>query len=156
MDCEKFAQVHAYHDGELGAGARAEVESHLAACAACAALLADLRGLTRMIADAPLAAMPDRLASRFHGAWYQAAAADRGALRTVSWLTGAAAALLVGAILMWPHARPTAPAARSNAWEIAAVTPPTSGEPHAGSEEDAKLVRVAQWIANDLSSEGGR
>src|SRR4051812_5700628 len=116
MDCEKFAQVHAYHDGESDAGARAEFESHLAACADCAALLADLRGLTRLIADAPLAEMPTQLSSKLHGAWYQAAA-DRGALRTVSWLTGAAAALLIGALLMWPHARQNVPPARSVAWE---------------------------------------
>ncbi len=153
MDCEKFAQVHAYHDGELDAPSRAALEKHVEACAACAELLAELRGLSRMIADAPPATMPERLASRFHGTWH-AAAVDRGALRTVSWLTGAAAALLVGAILMWPNTRPSVPAARSSAWEVAAVTPPTSGESHGGSDEDAKLVLVAQWIANDLSAEG--
>ena len=117
-------------------------------------LLDELRRLSRMIADAPFRAMPERAMSRFHGSWN--AARDRGALRTVSWLTAAAAAVLVAGIVMWPARREVAPVARSNAWEIAALTPPAPVHGGAASEDGSDLVQVAQWIANDLSDGGER
>ena len=42
MSCNEALRVHAYFDGELEAGAAAEVERHLETCADCAALLRDL------------------------------------------------------------------------------------------------------------------
>jgi anti-sigma factor RsiW len=153
MECDKSAQVHAYHDGELDLAAARAVEAHVAECPPCAGLLDELRRLTRMIADAPFRAMPDRAMSRFHGSWN--AAHERGALRTVSWLTAAAAAVLAIGIGMWPAHREAAPAARSNAWEIAALTPPAPAHAGAAGEDGSDLVQVAQWIANDLSDGGG-
>jgi len=154
MECEKSAQVHAYHDGELDAVAARAVEAHVAECPPCAGLLDELRRLSRMIGGAPFRAMPDRAISRFHGSWN--VARDRGALRTVSWLTAAAAAVLAIGIGMWPRHREVAPVARSNAWEIAALTPPAPVHGGAGSEDASDLVQVAQWIANDLSDGGER
>ena len=42
MSCSEALRVHAYFDGELDAGAAAEVERHLETCTDCAALLKDL------------------------------------------------------------------------------------------------------------------
>jgi anti-sigma factor RsiW len=155
MACDRSAQVHAFHDGELDAAAARAVEAHLAECPPCASLLDELRRLTRMIGGAPFSAMPERAVSRFYGSWD--AARDRGALRTVSWLTAAAAAVLAVGIGMWPRHREAAPVARSNAWEIAALTPPAPAHAGAAAGEDGSdLVSVAQWIANDLSGGGER
>jgi anti-sigma factor RsiW len=147
MDCGRFAQVHALHDGELSAADAAAVERHAAECAACGALLGELRGLSRMIAVADRAAMPERMVSRLHGQWH--AARDRGTVRVLSWLTGAAAALLVAGLAMWTPPRPGTVARGGGTWEIAAVTPPVVADAHAG--EGTELVQVAQWIADDLS-----
>ncbi len=42
MSCNEALRVHAYFDGELDAGAAADVERHLETCPDCAALLRDL------------------------------------------------------------------------------------------------------------------
>jgi anti-sigma factor RsiW len=42
MSCSEALRVHEYFDGELDAGAAAEVERHLETCVDCAALLKDL------------------------------------------------------------------------------------------------------------------
>ena len=50
---EWLVLVSAYHDGEVTAGERAQVESHLAACAECTELLADCRRFGRTLHDLP-------------------------------------------------------------------------------------------------------
>src|SRR3954463_16630550 len=99
MTCDHDAQVHAYHDGRLGPIERAALEAHLADCPACAQLLDDLRGVSRLIAAAPL---PDVAVSRdrYYVAWH--IARQQGVLRISTWLTGAAAAVLVGSLALWP------------------------------------------------------
>src|SRR5581483_12525288 len=92
-----------YVDGALGAPEQAEVEAHLASCAACRALADDLRALARAAADlrtleppatawrrvekavrAEIAAHPPKTASsRRFGAWPWLAAAAVLALATV-------------------------------------------------------------------------
>jgi anti-sigma factor RsiW len=148
MTCEKIAEVHAYHDGELDAERRLAMDAHLAVCAECRALLAELEGLSAMLAEAPLSEMPQRAASRFHGSWYEAR--DRGMVRVASWMTGVAAMLLVGALL----ARPSAPAAqpvKAAPWEQLAIAPTAAAEVHGESGATSELVQVAQWMADDLS-----
>src|SRR6266705_3207216 len=43
MLCNEAQRVQAYFDGELDAGASVVIEQHLAHCAGCAALMADLQ-----------------------------------------------------------------------------------------------------------------
>jgi anti-sigma factor RsiW len=157
MTCEKIAEVHAYHDGELDSGRRVALEAHLAVCAECRELLSELEGLSAFLARAPLPVMPERAVSRFHGSWYEAR--DRGMVRVASWMTAVAAMLLVGALL----AQPTAPATgqtktgpvKAGPWETFAIAPPA--EVHGESGATSELVQVAQWMADDLSvGEGGR
>jgi anti-sigma factor RsiW len=150
MSCEQAAQVHAYHDGALASPQRAAVEAHLEGCADCRDLLADLRGLSSLIAAAPLAAISPAAMARLNDALRTAR--DRGLLRITTWLTAAAAAILIGALLMFPHTNgPSNPVVASApnvdpAWEPLAVMPPLEAD-----ESVPEVVALAQWMANDLS-----
>jgi anti-sigma factor RsiW len=53
MNCEEAKLLlHALIDGELDAGHAREVENHIAGCTRCAALLAEYRQMSRLIAEA--------------------------------------------------------------------------------------------------------
>jgi anti-sigma factor RsiW len=152
MNCDRFAQVHAYHDDALAPSDRVALEAHLGDCADCRELLDELSGLSRLITSAPLVAMSPAARARLSQSWR--AARDRGLLRISSYLSGAAAAVLVGALFLWPDrnggAGPTvATASAAPVWETAVVMPP------ADTEENAPEVVLAQWMANDLSYAGG-
>ena len=128
---------------------RAALEAHLDQCADCRSLLADLRGLSHLIASASLAPMSPEAMARLSKTWH--AARDRGLLRITSWLTAAAAAVLIGTLLMF-HDR-TAPTntiiattASEPVWETAAVMPPLNAD-----ENVPEIVALATWMANDLS-----
>ena len=55
MTCEEAeVLIHALIDGELDAGHAREVETHVAGCAHCAALLKDYREMSKVMADADL------------------------------------------------------------------------------------------------------
>jgi len=147
--CDRTAEVHAFHDGELADPTRVRaLEDHLRDCAACADLLAELQGLTAMLSAAPQGLMSDRALSRFHGAWH--VARDRGVMRITGWLTAVAATLLVGTLLT-NKPQPAAAPVKSGIWEAMAVMPPAETQ----SETNADLVQVAQWMADDLSYGGG-
>src|SRR6187551_798420 len=101
MSCDRAAQVQAYHDRQLGPAAREAFELHVENCSECAALLGELRAISQAIADAPLPIVAGaQLNQRLYDAWY--VAQQRGVLRMSSWLTGAAAAVLIGALLLTP------------------------------------------------------
>jgi predicted anti-sigma-YlaC factor YlaD len=96
MTCtEMDARIDALLDGELPAAERAEVEGHLAGCAACAALHADLVALRERARLAPAEVAPppalwaavERLTTR------DSRLAARSSLRP--WVLAAAAVLLV-------------------------------------------------------------
>ena len=151
MSCERFGQVHAYHDDALAAAERVAIEAHLESCGDCRALLADLRGLSHLIAAAPLTAMSPEAMDRLSKSWR--AARDRGLLRITSWLTAAAAAVLVGALLFVPERNTNGTQTIANvtptdvtAWETAAVMPPLEVD-----ESVPEIVALATWMANDLS-----
>jgi len=65
-------EISGYVDGDLDPARRAEVEAHLAGCAACAALAADLRGLAAAAAvledRAPAADLWPSIRARIEGA----------------------------------------------------------------------------------------
>jgi anti-sigma factor RsiW len=163
-NCDKAAQIHAYHDGELDAAARAAVEAHVQRCGECRALLDELRGLTRMLLTVPLPQVHDASMRRMQGAWFAARdARDRGVRRLAGWLTTAAAAvLLIVVFFQSPMNRPDVMQSAGN--QGAPVMP--GGEeslalsylPPALPRDDsnAELVQVAQWMVSDLSVGGPR
>lgn len=172
MSCDRSAQVHAYHDGQLSPASRAEVETHVAACADCAALLNDLRSVSRLVKTAPLPDIRQDVLDRYYGVWD--AYHQRSVLRISSWLTAAAAAVLVGALVLWPRGRdvntpvadgpapvvaksvPQTPTPASGpafgAWETVALMPP----PERRGDRPDELIELAQWISEDLSGGNAR
>jgi anti-sigma factor RsiW len=150
MLCEQAAQVQAYYDGRLTAQGRGEVEDHLRSCDECAKLLADLRGLSRLIAAAPRAQLSDEAMLRLRHSLK--AATDRGVLRISGWLTGAAAVILVGALFTNPARRTEAtPVASASAWQMQAITPPVELADSSGGTD----VVPAQWMTDELGGSGG-
>jgi anti-sigma factor RsiW len=151
MSCERAAQVHAYHDRQLGPAGREAFELHLENCSECVALLGELRAISQAIADAPLPMVAAQMNERLYDAWY--VAQQRGVLRMSSWLTGAAAAVLIGALLLTPRGSTSsdtgsvAQAPQANTWEAAALMPP----PERAGDRPDEYVELAQWIASDLA-----
>ena len=153
MGCDRLKEVHDYNDGRMSPGQRDAFEAHLADCPDCARLLHDLRSLSRLIIGARLPEMPSTAASHYYKAW-DVAARQRGLLRISSWLTGAAAAVLLGALVLWPQRQTPAPdVAGSNGWEINALMPPSPERP---ADRPDELIELAQWMADDLSADALR
>jgi anti-sigma factor RsiW len=154
MACDRTAQVHAYHDGRLPAGDRAALESHFATCDECARLLADVRAVSKLVTSASLPPVSSATLARYRKAWNLAR--QRGILRIASWMTAAAAAVLVGSLTFWPaHDRSTteiASAPSSANWEAVAIMPPPAADRSATDRAD-DLVELAQWMADDLSQQ---
>ena len=164
MECHSAAQVEAYHDGELSPPQRALFEAHMCDCDACRTAVAQSRALSGMVAGAPLTSMPDQALERLRGSFdviraralgermaQERAARERGVLRIAGWFTAAAAALLMGGLVMLSPSQPTRTlvdnVASPTSWDTAAVMPPD--EEHEGMPE---TIQIAQWIADDLSS----
>jgi anti-sigma factor RsiW len=154
MRCDDVQLLHAYHDGQLAPAARADVETHLQNCAECAALLEELRAVSRLVREAPLPEVGKVDASRLYEAW--AASPQRGLLRIASWMTAAAAAVLVGSLVLWPHGRNqnvpnSSIASAASSWEVPALMPPPAAERPLDRPDE--LVEVAEWMADDLSAD---
>ena len=147
MVCSAAIQVHRYHDGELSSADQKVVEAHLGGCVECRELLAELRRLSLLISGVSRADMPAEAVGRLQECWY--VARERGVLRAASWLTAAAAAVLIGALLAWPTDRAEV-GARPAIWGTIAVMPPVEVHDDTGSD----LVVMAQWMVDELSSGG--
>src|SRR5438046_2216956 len=154
--CERTQQVHAYHDGQMTLAERGSFESHLAQCDICGQELEQLRKISRLLVDAPLAQMRTEFAGQIIAAWQNSRQSqERGLRRLAGWLTAAAAVVLVAAILQFgfmssnqsnkPNLEVVSNSERD--WDLAAVMPPS----HVDDTGTADLVQVAQWMARDLS-----
>ena len=156
MTCEQTAQIHRYHDGDLSPAEQASVRAHLAVCAECSELLADLQNLSQMFATVDLPEVTNRAVNRMQGAWWKAATAkaeDKSIRKLASWMTAAAAAVLVFVPLASPTSRPTVEEPPAGIWaDTLALIPPAEGV----DTPSADLVQVAQWMANDVNVEQPR
>lgn len=144
MSCRKAVHIHAYYDGESSPDEKLAVEAHLHECAECRALLADLRGLSTMLRECPLATAPPGLLGRLQTTSYSAQ--DREVRRLAGWMTAAAAAVLLIALAGYPNRQ--VEAASPGTWELAAVMPPIQP----GDDVVTETVEVARWMVADLSS----
>lgn len=136
------------HDGELEPGRRAELETHLAGCAACRGLLKDLGGLSAILARAVPTPAPPEVMDRLREAVLNHQ--ERRALGVAAWLTAAAAAVLLAAVLTRPAPTDrfwTGPAR----WETLAA----AVRPEVLDDEEADLLATAQWMASDLATGQG-
>ena len=130
MSCPKFEnEVALFAGGDLPAGRRARVESHLRECAACRTLADDLRAeqaLLGELRDDPLEdALADTMVARVHHrVLAEVGRAGDGRRRVLVPLLAFAAALLLAAVLLWPrHATKHAPLARVTPAHVAPVAP---------------------------------
>ena len=139
MSSHESERLCAYLDGELPPDERGEVEAHLAACPACAALLADMTAVdtaaTSLPADPPegyFEAFPSRVVARL-GAASGASARTR---RLPAWTWAAAAALLLAVVAPLTLRTPAPGSASPSA--PAPVAPRTALE-----DRDQKVARDA-------------
>ncbi|MEP0841818.1 MAG: zf-HC2 domain-containing protein [Phycisphaerae bacterium] len=142
MSCNRSAEVHRYHDGELAAAQRAAVESHVDQCAECKALLSDLARLSALVAAAPRAALPEPALARLRESWRSSR--ERGVIRVAGWLTAAAAAILIAAVVSGPSHRPESAGEPSFTGTLATLPP-------VETTEDDELMVMALWMADELS-----
>lgn len=148
MTCERSPEIHRYHDGELTTDQRCSTEDHLRQCPDCRRLLADLRDLSLLLRRAELVPMPADLPRRLRHP--RRLAEDMDIRRAAGWLTAAAAAVLAGAILVRSGARDVSEI-RPTVWETVAVMPPADAQ----DDANAATVAMAQWMADELSSDNG-
>src|SRR4051812_24073209 len=160
MSCDRLAQVHAYHDGELtDAAARAAAEAHLALCEPCAELLAELRSLSRLLSEVPLPEEANTAPmSRYYGAFHKAQGqVQRGVLRLSGWMTTAAAVVIAVTLLRTSPPPETSGSASAllpaPIWQQSIVMPADEQEGERASDD---RVVVAQWLADDLAVGGDR
>lgn len=152
MTCHRAPEVHPYHDGELSLVQRRAVEAHLAECEPCSNLLSDLREISLQIRSAPLPEVSALPFERLYNTWH--AAREQGVLRITRWLTAAAAAILVGSLLVFPGSKPSGnndlATVQRPSWEPVALMAPVVEDPNTTRGEE--LVEVAQWMADDLAT----
>ena len=148
MACTQTTHVHAYHDGELSPADSAALAVHLRDCAECAQTLAGLQRLSACVSGAWRAPVPPETLRRLQNGWRTKQ--ERGLLRFAGGLTAAAAAVLIGALLVWPMYRGDG-VARPAVWQSVAVMPPVAGH----DETNFDSVAMAQWMADELASEKG-
>jgi anti-sigma factor RsiW len=150
MTCDRANQIYAYYDGELPAEQRQAVEAHLRECTQCRELLAQLQALSSLFVSARLEPMPGGAIERLEAAWDSAQ--DRAILRISSWLTAAAAAVLVGAIMFVPKESSAVTTEAPGVWQEVAVNTPVEQRDSARAES----VVLAQWMADEVSARGER
>lgn len=137
-------KLSAYLDGEVEAADRAVIESHLAQCAECAGLLAELRGIASAMAALTLPGDMTALLRRVHER------VDLKARRRLEHLAeglmALAACLAVMAVIQLRQpVEVTAPAP----WEQAALQMTDDS-----SSSNGREVALAQWQVADLSGQG--
>jgi anti-sigma factor RsiW len=148
MACTQTTHVHAYHDGELSPAESAALAVHLRDCAECTQTLADLQRLSALMSGAWRAPIPPETLRRLQSGWRTKQ--ERGLLRVAGGLTAAAAAVLIGTLLVWPAHRGEG-GTRPAVWQSVAVMPPVAGH----DETNFDSLAMAQWMADELASEKG-
>jgi anti-sigma factor RsiW len=148
-DCTFSQQLGAYHDGELDAIRRGEVERHLAQCADCATALRQMQSMSGWLADAPAPHLSQISLRRVHRR--VESVMDEGLLWTARVLSGIAAAVLIVGSIWLVH---MGGAPRSTTAQVS-TTPPWAGIP---ASSDAEMTTIAtntpaaQWYLAENSS----
>jgi hypothetical protein len=101
-----------------------------------------------MFASAQIPEIPVDVMHRLHESRY--VLPDTGVLRIAGWLTAAAAAVLMTALLYFPRETDNGALAVSDSVLDAAIEPPVETASAESGRSD--FVTLAQWMADDLSS----
>ena len=148
-ECEHTDRLSAYHDGELDPATRAEVQRHLAQCPPCAAELARLVRLSGALAGLGNPTIDPRAMQRLHQRLDVLPLPSLAIGRLAAALTAVAASILLACgAWLWASSSPAGTASMP-VWETAVLQKPAEPAP-SGSED-----RLAVWIVQDLSREGG-
>jgi hypothetical protein len=113
-------------------------------------LLNEVRGVSRLVSTAAMTEISSAAMQRLREVRY--ILPDRGVLKIAGWLTAAAAAVLISALLYFPRQQPGQIAATGNASAdvldpVVLTAPPVENADNNRSD----LVALAQWMADDLS-----
>lgn len=145
--CDHIHQVSAYHDGELPSSVCAELKAHLETCEPCRRHLQALRAISHRLIQAPLPQPTEQSIQRWKASSRRIQ--ENRLRRFVGWMTSAAAGVLVVSSL-WnvPDLGPTEASSTLSGIDSAMF--------HAEySDPVPTTVLAAQWMATDLSLEGG-
>jgi anti-sigma factor RsiW len=146
-ECEHLSRVGAYHDGELPDAWAAEMERHLADCPECAAELARLRALSRLVSSAAQPEMSPAAMAQLHRRIDQLS--GMGLRRMAETLAAIAATILVICSAAFFVLRE--PAQAGSQWDELTVSEPGI-EVTAGSPDD----QIASWMVQELSEKDKR
>ena len=146
-ECERAQLRSAYHDGELPAAARAEFEEHLRQCPDCAAELAHLRKLSRLLGRMSEPRISSQVLDRLHrGA---ADASGAGIWRITKVVSAVAATvLLVCSVWMWQLSAATGKPGEVPQWERSALRQDEPPAAETGGEQ------LALWMIQSLGGNG--
>ena len=164
MSAHERERLSAYLDGELPASERAEVETHLATCAECTALLAALGEVDEVGRELPVEAPSgyfDSFAGRVRariaeeGAPRTRAAPPRARRRLPAWTWAAAAALLLAVVTPMTMSRlMRAPMPASDA--PLAHAPAGPARPQAAETLPERMVTATRDDEADTAAQGKR
>jgi anti-sigma factor RsiW len=121
MKCPNCDRLSAYHDGELDAATRAEVQRHLDQCPACAVELAELSAMSQWFAQSPRPRLSQIALHRLHNG--ADATMQRDMLRLARFVQAIAACVLVSASIWLMNSSRSAPATLSQAVSQDSQTP---------------------------------
>ena len=143
-ECEHAQLVSAYHDGELAVALRAEFEEHLEQCASCAAELAYLRELSRLLGRLAEPKISSHALHRLHQGADDASQVDIWWMaRTVAAV--AATILVVCGVWMWLLSTATAETGELSQWERSALQQEEFSVAENGGEQ------LAMWMIEGLT-----
>ncbi|KPK84411.1 MAG: hypothetical protein AMJ81_05615 [Phycisphaerae bacterium SM23_33] len=146
-ECQRAEELNAYHDGELPPAAGAEFEEHLRQCPRCAAELAHLRELSRLLGTLAEPKLSPQVLHRLHrGAVHASQAGIQRMAQVVSAV--AASVLLVCSIWMWRLPADTGRPEEIPQWERWALRQEEPRVAETGGEE------LALWMIEGLTGNG--
>lgn len=145
MGCERAPEIHCYHDGELSSAERDQTQAHLRDCAECRLLHSELTGLSALLSRVARAAAPESLMLELRRT--REATQERMVIRMAGWLTAAAAAIILGALVTWPTAA-REPADTPSQYQIMAALVPSD----VITEGSSDRMLLAQWMADEFSA----
>lgn len=143
--CPYSQHLSAYHDGELPAQMRQDVEHHLPLCAACSAELEQYRQLSAALASAPWPRLSIRQKQELYA--LSPTVGEAVSIRIAKWTAALAASVLLAAstwvLVRQATAQPAADP--TSQWLQVAVNPPQSADPQSD-------LALPDWVESNLST----
>ena len=142
--CQQSEKLSAYHDGEMTAASRQEMERHLGQCPRCQTELEELRTLSNSFGALPTPQASPAVLARMHRQVDQLAA--RSIYHMMEAGAAAAAAVLIFCMVALLRQAPS-PAAAPAPWEAQAAYGSSVDLASGGSE-----AVLAGWTVQDLGN----